>query len=315
MNAHPTPPSAPPGRRKTAGREKSGSGVVTQGPKEGCRSAPPPGSSPLGYFGRVNTNAWEPLYFQIFQQIEKAIGSGQLKPGWVFPAEPKLCDSFGVSMPTLRRAMADLIARGLIERSKKTGTRVAPGRAPRRHAALCLTVELTEARMEGTENILAAERINSGPEVSVRLELHENSPVQYLRRMLSADGCPVGIIENYCSLIDSSTDPADADSVHLFAHRDRMEATAHQVITARQANASEARLLALGGATTLLVREQVVYDEVGRPIDYERAIYRADAYRASAVTSRPFTTGQKGDNLVQTAKPSGPQGLCADRIL
>ena len=74
-------------------------------------------------------NAWSmsgaPLYREVRQRIAEAIGAGEWRPGQALPAEKKLCERFGVSMGTLRKAVDELSASGVLVRQQGRGTFVA----------------------------------------------------------------------------------------------------------------------------------------------------------------------------------------------
>src|SRR6476661_4019305 len=65
-----------------------------------------------------------PLYFQVAQQLEAAIGEGRFPPGSRLPNEVELAAQLAFSRPTMRRAMDYLVDRGLIVRQRGVGTRV-----------------------------------------------------------------------------------------------------------------------------------------------------------------------------------------------
>ena len=52
-----------------------------------------------------------PLYFQVAQQLEEAIERGELLPGQRLENEIDLADRFGLSRPTVRQAIQELVAR------------------------------------------------------------------------------------------------------------------------------------------------------------------------------------------------------------
>jgi GntR family transcriptional regulator len=75
------------------------------------------------------TGAWpqasSPLYLQVRRGIADAIRSGEWRPGDAIPPEKKLCERFGVSMGTLRKAVDELTAAGVLVRQQGRGTFVA----------------------------------------------------------------------------------------------------------------------------------------------------------------------------------------------
>ncbi len=67
----------------------------------------------------------EKLSAAVVRQIEQMILRGILRPGERLPAERELSDRLGVSRPSLRDAVADLSARGLLESRPGAGIFVA----------------------------------------------------------------------------------------------------------------------------------------------------------------------------------------------
>lgn len=66
-----------------------------------------------------------PLYLEVRRRIADAIRSGEWRPGDAIPPERKLCERFGVSIGTLRKAVDELTASGLLVRQQGRGTFVA----------------------------------------------------------------------------------------------------------------------------------------------------------------------------------------------
>jgi GntR family transcriptional regulator len=75
-----------------------------------------------GAVGPVNTGAGVPLHRQLFLVLHDEIARGALAPGAALPTEQALCDEFGVSRITVRRALADLAEQGYIERRQGVGS-------------------------------------------------------------------------------------------------------------------------------------------------------------------------------------------------
>jgi GntR family transcriptional regulator len=75
-----------------------------------------------GAVGPVTTGAGVPLHRQLFLVLHDEIARGAIAAGDGLPTEQALCDQFGVSRITVRRALADLAEQGYIERRQGVGS-------------------------------------------------------------------------------------------------------------------------------------------------------------------------------------------------
>jgi len=64
-----------------------------------------------------------PLYCQVAQQIEHAINEGGLAAGDRLDNEISLAKQFGLSRPTMRRAIQELVDKGLLVRRRASARR------------------------------------------------------------------------------------------------------------------------------------------------------------------------------------------------
>jgi GntR family transcriptional regulator len=78
----------------------------------------------------VSAAAGVPLHRQLFLVLHDEISRGVLAPGDPLPTEHSLCEQFGVSRITVRRALADLADSGYIERRHGVGSFVREGLTP-----------------------------------------------------------------------------------------------------------------------------------------------------------------------------------------
>ena len=85
---------------------------------------------------RVDRSSPVPLYHQVAEQLERAIGDGTLVPGDRIANEISLADQLGLSRPTMRQAIQTLVDKGMLVRKRGVGTQVV--QSPIRR-----TVELT----------------------------------------------------------------------------------------------------------------------------------------------------------------------------
>lgn len=84
--------------------------------------------------GAVTADSGVPLHRQLFLVLHDEIARGALTVGDALPTEQSLCEQFGVSRITVRRALADLTEQGFIERRQGVGSfvrhRGRPGSPP-----------------------------------------------------------------------------------------------------------------------------------------------------------------------------------------
>lgn len=66
------------------------------------------------------------MHGQVSGTLALPILRGDHEPGSTLPTEPELCRTLGVSRTTLREAMKNLAAKGLVDVGPRTGTRVRP---------------------------------------------------------------------------------------------------------------------------------------------------------------------------------------------
>ena len=77
---------------------------------------------------QLDTNNAVPLYEQLRVALRERLDSGVLDPGERLPSETELCQKYGVSRITVRRAVDELVEEGILERRQGKGTFVAPKR-------------------------------------------------------------------------------------------------------------------------------------------------------------------------------------------
>ena len=102
--------------------------------------------------GSASCQAWlkTPKHRDISRQLRADIAAGRYAAGARLPSEPQLVKQFGVSRPTVGRALLDLQNEGLIERRAGSGTYVKGG-APAQAAASTRQLGLLIPGLDTTE--------------------------------------------------------------------------------------------------------------------------------------------------------------------
>ncbi|WP_373356315.1 UTRA domain-containing protein [Pseudoroseicyclus sp. CXY001] len=124
-------------------------------------------------------------------ELVARISAGTWPPGALLPAEAALAAEFGCARTTVNRAMRGLAERGLVDRKRRAGTRVA--RHPPARATLTIPVIRAEVEGQGaswSHRLLSRAAAPAAEEVAARLGLPEGAPMLHLTALHLADAAP-----------------------------------------------------------------------------------------------------------------------------
>ena len=93
----------------------------------------------------LERNSPVPLYYQLAQSIEHAINTGALAPGDRLENELSLTSRLGLSRPTARQAIQELVKKGLLVRKRGVGTQVVRSQFRRTEALSSLNDDIIKA--------------------------------------------------------------------------------------------------------------------------------------------------------------------------
>jgi DNA-binding GntR family transcriptional regulator len=232
-------------------------------------------------FSDLNRNGPIPLYFQVEQRIERAIMDGHLPAGARLENEVALGERLNLSRPTIRRAIQDLVDKGLLVRRRGIGTQVVHGRVTRGVELTSLFDDLNQGNQKPTTLVLSHTLDKANDTVADRLGVPVGSPVLHTKRVRIADGVPVAVLENWLpeQFTDiSESELSDVGLYEIIRSRGVAIRVAKQKIGARTSNAAEAALLDVDRGTALLTMERAAFDSSGKGIEFGSHYYRPDLY-------------------------------------
>jgi DNA-binding GntR family transcriptional regulator len=229
-----------------------------------------------------------PLYYQLAQQLEHAIESGDLPRGTQLGNEILLADRLGLSRPTVRRAIGYLVDRGLLVRKRGVGTQVVQPRVRRRLELTSLYDDLAGGGQEPTTQVLSLDKLPASDPVARALGLADGEPVLALERLRLAHGEPLAVLRNYLpvDLVTLSSEALERTGLYQLMRAAGVRLhLATQTVGARSATAAEARLLGERRSAPLLTMWRTVYDDSGRAVEFASHYYRASLYSFEFVLS------------------------------
>jgi GntR family transcriptional regulator len=233
-----------------------------------------------------------PLYAQVETALASDIAAAILPAGSQLPAEDNLTARFGVSRPTVRKAIENLVARGLVEIRRGRGTFVTEPKITQDLTELSGFVEdMVALGRNPTARLLDKRPVVASKTVAQQLGVLPGTQVFRIERVRLADGVAMSFDETYLPLdIGEKVATHDLESEPIFAlledKYDLPLVEAQYQLEAVTADAKVAQALAVEVGSPIFRIERTSYAEGPRPVDYERLYYRGDLIKFVTRLSR-----------------------------
>ncbi|MBX3478453.1 MAG: GntR family transcriptional regulator [Brevundimonas sp.] len=247
---------------------------------------------PLPEASHLDESLPTPLYHQIYLVLREQIRSGTIPPNALLPGEQQLAKMFNVSRITVKRALNELAADGLLNRHRGRGTIVTD-------AAAVPVVKgsfdnlLESLRIMGLETeieVLDVANLAAGAAIAKLLEIEPGAQVQRAVRRRKLQGEPFSYLVTHVpgDIADrySVKDLATTSMLTLLERSGAAVFDAEQWITAVAAEPLVASALGVSVGGPLLKVERVMRDVEGRPVQLIHSHYRSDRFQYHIKTHR-----------------------------
>jgi len=228
-----------------------------------------------------------PKYLQITAWLRELIQTGRYKPREKLPSEVELAHTCGVNRNTLRQAISELVAMGLVRKVKGTGTFVAAA-APveLRHKLehiLSFADLMRDSGIKEETRILEKGVETAGEKVAEALFLDPGERVVAVRRVRAGDGIPYIYEESYLPY-DRFKEILDMDLTgsmyRLYSEYFHVQLTrCKQTISAVNLDEEIAGILELPENAAGIFLENVTFDENSLPVEVLHTYHRGDKYK------------------------------------
>lgn len=236
----------------------------------------------------IDKNIPVPLYYQFKQGLKNLIQDGTFQVNEQIPTENEFCEALGISRPTVRQALKELIQEGLLTRRKPLGTFVC---APKIDSYFFeqLASFNDEMRMIGltpSTNVLSKETIVAAKDITDALQLPNNAKVLHLKRLRFANNEPMVVLDTYLpSSLFPTLEQEDFITNSLYALLEQKYncsiQSVNRTIEATLADDSTAKLLSIPKKSAVCMCTTVSYNQQETPIEYSIALYRGDRHKFS----------------------------------
>ncbi|MDR1442639.1 MAG: GntR family transcriptional regulator [Bifidobacteriaceae bacterium] len=229
-----------------------------------------------------------PLYHQVASQLQTSIQSGDIPLDSWLENEIDLAARLGVSRPTIRQAISQLVDAGLVIRQRGIGTRVIRSSIVRPLAFTSFYEDMAAAGLEPRTTTQSVRRVTPTAELA---ELFgDSSDLTEIVRLRGAGATPIALMRNW---IPSRFDNITAESLNSHGLYELMRAqgaslkTATQLIGARAATAAEAKLLETEAGAPCVTMKRYSRDHLGELVEMGDHLYRGDKYHFTSTMTAP----------------------------
>jgi DNA-binding GntR family transcriptional regulator len=218
-----------------------------------------------------------PLYHQLATGIEAAIRGGQLPVGAYLTNEIEIASHFGLSRPTVRQAIGELVNAGLVTRQRGVGTRVVNPSITRPIALTSLFDDLQQGGQAPVTEVVKLRLVTAPADLR---DQFDTAKVWELERVRSTADGPLAWMHNWVTgdkalTVDGLTH--DGLYAQLRAQGVALD-TAVQRVGAENASRAVARYLDVRSGAALVTLHRQTYGVDGALIEIGDHKYRADRY-------------------------------------
>jgi len=233
----------------------------------------------------INELTKAPRYHQVYALLKGWIYDGTFPPGSKLPAESELCETFGVSKITTRKAIDMLASEKLLVRVQGKGTYVTEDLADAPNLGdMEQLIRKTRklAQKSSVENVEIKEII-ADEEVVADLALEAGEHVQKISFVRYMDGRPIGyriaFVPSRSGLNFTVDEIKKNQMLTLLEKKGVRISGADQLIGACLADTTKASLLKTTVGAPLVRIRLVVFNDQGKPIEASTGFYLADRYQ------------------------------------
>lgn len=140
-------------------------------------------------------------FAEIKQEILRRVQTGTWPPGTLLPTEIELADEFGCARATMNRALRELADQGLMDRKRKSGTRVKTAPARFARFEIELVRKSVEALGASYRYALVKRDVSKAPDWFVsQFSISPQDQVMHLKCMHYADNRPFQLEERWVNI-------------------------------------------------------------------------------------------------------------------
>jgi GntR family transcriptional regulator len=237
----------------------------------------------------IDKNSPIPMYYQIANDLKQKIEMRVWGIGEKLPNEIDLAKKYQVSRMTMNQAFAELVKSGIVRRERAKGTFVCK-ESSNAHVSginfpLSFITQFTKKGLKPSARILSQEEMENPPQhIQEALQIHDNEPLFYVKRLFLTDNHPVAVTQSYFSskicpnffaqpLVNESLYDTFRVRYHLVPQK------ASHWVEAVRISEDDAELLKISRHTPSLLLTLLSVLANGKPLEYSLTYWNGDAIK------------------------------------
>ncbi len=228
---------------------------------------------------KIDKSAAIPLYSQVESKLENNIVSGLWDVGYQLPTETELAKSLEVSNITIKRAIMNLVDKGMLIRQRGRGTFVTDQQTEKNiHKSEFIRMD---EQLSSSHDLLCSEHHKLNPSVAKKLEIAVDTEFIYLERIGYENGEKVSLEYTY---IPQDIWPVEELIVNknVFIY-DVLKKfcgitlkRSKNYFSGAVANEKEVELLGVRQNTPLFVWERITFSDTDEAVEYSKFVMKQD---------------------------------------
>ncbi|WP_433122449.1 GntR family transcriptional regulator [Arthrobacter koreensis] len=224
-----------------------------------------------------------PKYYVLKERLRALASEGD--PGTLMPTERALAAEYGTSRTTVRQAIAELVAEGVLDRIQGHGTFVAHNRPTYVRQLTSFSEDAEAQGLRSSSRLIGISTVPAEGEAALRLNVEPGTALTRVERVRLIDEEPLA----HETALLSGELPGLADALDrtgsLYAALQESYGVritdAEDTVQTRLAGPEDVRLLGLEMGFPLLVIQRLGFAG-GRPAEWTYSVFRGDRFRFQA---------------------------------
>nr|WP_047810309.1 GntR family transcriptional regulator [Desulfosporosinus acididurans] len=237
----------------------------------------------------IDKNSVIPIYYQLFKLLEGQIRRGDLKPGESLPTENDIAMRYEISRMTVRRAISELVAAGMVYAQQGKGTFVATPKLDNIVFELNdFSQEVKKRGLNYKTTLLEAKIVRADETLKARFEIQgDDKRFLFFRTVLAAENERLSYEVKYTiyskskPILESELKDPSLPGL-IAAHTEYVPMSSKKVLQVASCTQEEALILGIPPQAPVFLIEQTIYNSDLKPVGWSKAVYRGDRYKLTS---------------------------------